>query len=168
MSNKFCLNISGGRKIRFEVFPEKATLTVANFKELVESNFFNGLCFHRVIPGFMIQGGGFSIENNEFKQKSCPPIKGEFKSNGIDNDLKHTAGTFSMARTRDKNSATSQFFICVADCHYLDGDYAAFGRVLDAESLAVAKEISELKTGRWMHFDDVPIEPVIIESITKL
>lgn len=168
MSNKFCLNISGDRKIRFEVFPEKAALTVANFKELVEKNFYNGLCFHRVIPGFMIQGGGFSIENNELVHRTCSPIKGEFRSNGVENDLKHTKGTFSMARTRDKNSASSQFFICVADCNYLDGEYAAFGRVLDNESLEAAIEISQLKTGKWMHFDDVPIEPVIIESITKL
>ncbi|KAI4453987.1 peptidyl-prolyl cis-trans isomerase cyp38 chloroplastic [Holotrichia oblita] len=168
MANQFCINVSGNRKINIEVYPQHAPVTVENFTKLVKSGFYSGLCFHRVIAGFMIQGGGFKIENGELNQKASANIRGEFTSNKVANELKHTTGTISMARARDKDSASSQFFICAADCAYLDGEYAAFGRATDENSLKNIKEISEADTGKWMHFDDVPVEPIIIESITEL
>ncbi|MCL2675905.1 MAG: peptidylprolyl isomerase [Firmicutes bacterium] len=168
MSDKYCINLNNGFKINIELFPDKAPVTVENFKRLAGEGFYTGLCFHRVIPSFMIQGGGFFIADGQLNQKQAPAIVGEFRSNQFDNDLKHTAGTISMARTRDKNSASSQFFICVADCAYLDGEYAAFGRVLDKESLDAAVAVSRVKTGMWMNMDDVPIQPVVIESVTEI
>lgn len=168
MSDKFCISLNNGLKINVQLFPDKAPVTVENFKRLAKKGFYEGLCFHRVIPGFMIQGGGFYLENGQLNQKGAETIMGEFSSNKFDNDLKHNPGVLSMARARDKNSASSQFFICVADCAYLDGEYAAFGAVLDKESLDVAIKISKVKTGRWMNLDDVPMDAVIITSVTEI
>ncbi|KAI4453898.1 endonuclease/exonuclease/phosphatase family domain-containing protein 1 [Holotrichia oblita] len=160
------IEFTNGKTINFELLPEVAPISVANFVELCEGNFYNGLCFHRVIPGFMIQGGGFVSQDGALVQKeSKKTIKGEFRSNGVENNLKHTAGVFSMARTMVKDSATSQFFICVADVPYLDGEYAAFGRVTDEESLKVAISISNVRTGSWKGYDDVPEKPVVIKNI---
>ncbi len=158
------IKFTDGKIIRLELFPEVAPITVENFLKLVNENFYNGLCFHRVIPGFMIQGGGFEMKDG-LEQKSAPTIKGEFLANGVNNDISHVAGVVSMARTNVKDSASSQFFICVADCTYLDGQYAAFGRVRDRQSLDNAIAISNVPTGRWMYHDDVPVEPVVIDSI---
>ena len=136
--SKVCFEFENGKKITAELYPEHAPETVANFIDLVKSGFYDGLCFHRVIPGFMIQGGGFVWEGG-LKQKSAPrTIKGEFAMNGIKNDLHHAPGVLSMARTMEPNSASSQFFICVEDVAYLDAQYAAFGKVVDEESLQVA------------------------------
>lgn len=133
-----------------------APITVENFVNLVESNFYDGLTFHRVIPGFMIQGGcpvgnGTGGPGHE--------IKGEFKSNGFDNPLKHSRGVLSMARAMDPNSAGSQFFIMVEDAPHLDGQYASFGQVL--EGMDVADKIVSVKRDAM----DKPLEPVVIESI---
>jgi len=160
------IRFTNGKKIKFELYPDIAPLSAANFVELAKAGFYDGLCFHRVIPNFMIQGGGFSSINGKLKEKkSGNKIKGEFKSNGVANDLKHTKGVFSMARTNVKDSATSQFFICVGDVPFLDGEYAAFGKAIDEDSIAVADAISVVKTTSWEHYDDVPVTPVEIQTI---
>lgn len=143
--------------IVIELEPELAPNTVKNFISLVKSSFYDGLVFHRVIPGFMIQGGdphGNGCGGPEFE------IYGEFKSNGFDNKLKHTRGVISMARGMDPNSAGSQFFIMVADAPHLDGDYAAFGQVISG--METVDEI--VSTAR--DFDDYPQVPVRMEQVT--
>ena len=111
-----------------ELYPDKAPKTVENFVNLVKSDFYNGLIFHRVIAGFMIQGGGY---DEQFEDRDTAPIRGEFRANGFaQNDLKHTRGVLSMARSSAMDSAGSQFFIMHADSDYLDGQYAGFGLVL--------------------------------------
>jgi len=160
------IRFTNGKKIDFELYPEVAPLSVENFIGLAASGFYDGLCFHRVIPGFMIQGGGFTAQNGKLAQKkSTRTVKGEFRSNGVENALLHTAGVLSMARTSVKDSATSQFFICVADVPYLDGEYAAFGKVADEESYRVAVQISEVRTGKWDMYENVPVQPIEIQRI---
>ena len=129
------IEMEDGGVMRGELYPEIAPETVANFEKLVNAGFYNGLIFHRVIPGFMIQGG-------------CPKgngtggpgwtIKGEFTKNGFENNLKHTKGVMSMARTPFPDSAGSQFFIMVADSPFLDGEYAAFGKIIEGQEVADA------------------------------
>ena len=146
-----------GGVIKAELYPEIAPNTVNNFVSLVEQGFYNGLIFHRVIPGFMIQGG-------------CPKgngtggpgyeIPGEFAANGFQNDLKHARGVLSMARAMDPDSAGSQFFIMHADAPHLDGQYAAFGQVL--EGMDVVDKIAATKTG-W---GDKPLSPQIMQKVT--
>ena len=144
-----------------ELYPEKAPKTVANFVRLAEENFFEGLIFHRVIKGFMIQGGGYT---EDMQDKDTESIKGEFKANGfVQNELKHTRGVLSMARTQDPNSGSSQFFIMHQDAPYLDAQYAGFGKV--TEGLDVVDKIASVKTGRMGWFDDVPKTPVVIEKM---
>lgn len=163
--SKVCFEFENGKKIIAELYPEHAPKTVENFIDLVKSGFYDGLCFHRVIPGFMIQGGGFSWEGG-LKQKTAPrTIKGEFAMNGIKNDLHHGPGVLSMARTMMPDSASSQFFICVDDVPHLDAQYAGFGKVIDEESLNNAVEISTVKTTSWGYFDDVPVEPVVMKKV---
>lgn len=110
------------------LMPEKAPITVENFQKLVQQQFYDGLIFHRIIKGFMIQGGD---PEGTGMGGSKETIKGEFSSNGVPNDLAHTRGTISMARTPMPNSASSQFFICHDDANFLDGEYAAFGRMVE-------------------------------------
>ena len=105
---KFEIEMENGKMMSGELYPDVAPITVKNFISLIEKNFYDGLIFHRVIPGFMIQGGGLDAQ---MKEKACPSIKGEFRSNGVQNDLLHTRGVLSMARTMVKDSASSQFFI---------------------------------------------------------
>ncbi|MBQ8426447.1 MAG: peptidylprolyl isomerase [Clostridia bacterium] len=163
--SKVCFEFENGKKIIAELYPEHAPKSVENFIDLVKSGFYDGLCFHRVIPGFMIQGGGFSWEGG-LKQKTAPrTIKGEFAMNGVKNDLHHGPGVLSMARTMMPDSASSQFFICVEDVPHLDAQYAAFGKVIDEESLNNAVEISTVKTTSWGYFDDVPVTPVIMKKV---
>ena len=160
------IRFTNGKKISFELYPDVAPLSVANFIQLAETGFYDGMCFHRVMPDFMIQGGGFLNHKGNLKeQKSKQVVKGEFSANGVKNDLAHHAGVFSMARTNVMDSATSQFFICVNDVHFLDGQYAAFGKVTDEESLNVAIAISKVKTQTIGHYADVPVQPVEIQTI---
>lgn len=169
MQNKVNVKITlaDGGEIRLELYPDAAPVSVQNFVSLAKMGYYDGLCFHRVIDGFMIQGGGFVQQKNALSPKSgAKTIRGEFASNGFDNPVKHTAGTISMARTQVKDSASSQFFICVADTPFLDGEYAAFGRVRDDESLKKAVSIGKVRTGSLGYYDDVPLEPVVIRSIT--
>ena len=154
---KIVIKLKDGRKMNATLDESAAPETVANFAKLVDEKFFDGLIFHRVIPGFMIQGGGMDAS-----------IKGEFASNGVKNPISHVPGVLSMARTQVKDSASSQFFVCVADCTFLDGEYAAFGKLDDKESLDVAISISTVRTGRYGYFDDVPLEPVVIDTIEKI
>ena len=128
MATKVKITMESGDAITLELYPEIAPITVENFVSLVKEGFYNGLIFHRVIAGYMIQGGdplgsGFG--------GSDKTIKGEFKLNGVENNLSHERGVISMARSQMPNSASSQFFICHADATFLDGQYAAFGRVID-------------------------------------
>lgn len=122
------IEMENGKEITLELYPETAPITVRNFLKLVGEGFYDGLIFHRVIPGFMIQGGdpeGTGMGGSKEK------IKGEFLSNGFKNDLKHTRGVISMARSAMPDSASSQFFIMHKDAPHLDGNYAAFGKVVD-------------------------------------
>ena len=144
-----------------ELYPDKAPKTVENFLGLVKSGFYSGLIFHRVISGFMIQGGGY---NEAFGETDAPAIKGEFAANGFpQNDLKHTRGVLSMARTNNPNSASSQFFIMHQNAPYLDRQYAGFGAVV--EGIEVVDKIAAVPTGRMGWFDDVPRVPVVIEKM---
>ena len=148
-------------EITAELYPDKAPLTVEIFLNLVKSDFFSGLIFHRVISGFMIQGGGY---DELFADKDAKSIKGEFASNGFpQNDLAHTRGVLSMARTSVPDSASSQFFIMHKDAPYLDRQYAGFGKVI--EGIEVVDKIAAVPTGRRGWFDDVPRTPVVIEKM---
>lgn len=165
MSNpKIKIKVKGYGTMTAELYPDKAPETVANFLRLVDEDFFAGLIFHRVIKGFMIQGGGY---DESFEPKDAPAIRGEFAANGcVTNDLRHTRGVLSMARTSDPNSASSQFFIMHADSPHLDGQYAAFGLVTDG--LDVIDRIASVKTGALNYYvQDVPREAVVIETIER-
>ena len=149
--------MENGGKIELELYPEHAPKTVANFEKLVKEGFYDGLTFHRVIPGFMIQGGdplGNGMGGSENK------IVGEFRSNGHQNPIRHTRGVISMARAFDKNSASSQFFIMHADAPHLDGQYAAFGKVISG--IEVVDEIAAIPTD----YSDRPKIAVRIKKAT--
>jgi peptidyl-prolyl cis-trans isomerase len=148
--------MDSGKVIRLELYPETAPITVENFLDLVKKGFYNGLTFHRIISGFMIQGG--DPDGNGMGGPGHS-IKGEFKSNGVDNPLKHEKGVISMARSMDPNSAGSQFFIMHEAAPHLDGQYAAFGKVI--EGLDVVDEIASVETG----FQDAPVDKVIMEKV---
>ena len=150
------ITMDSGKVIRLELYPETAPITVENFLDLVKKGFYNGLTFHRIISGFMIQGG--DPDGNGMGGPGHS-IKGEFKSNGVDNPLKHEKGVISMARSMDPNSAGSQFFIMHEAAPHLDGQYAAFGKVI--EGLDVVDEIASVETG----FQDTPVDKVIMEKV---
>ncbi|MCX7709249.1 MAG: peptidylprolyl isomerase [Clostridia bacterium] len=151
------IEMENGGILKVELYPDIAPNTVNNFISLVRKGFYDGIIFHRVIPGFMIQGG-------------CPEgtgtggpgysIKGEFSSNGFTNNLKHERGVISMARTMKPNSAGSQFFIMVKKSPHLDGEYAGFGRV--TEGMEVADKIVSVKTD----YNDKPLEPQRMKKVT--
>ncbi len=151
------ITMEDGSVIKAELYPEIAPQSVYNFISLIQKNFYDGLIFHRVIKGFMIQGG-------------CPEgvgtggpgyhIKGEFAQNGFENNLKHTAGVLSMARSMMPNSAGSQFFLMHKDAPHLDGAYAAFGKVI--EGMDVVNRIAEVAT----NYADKPLEPQVMKTIT--
>lgn len=151
------ITMGSGDVIKAELYPDIAPNTVNNFISLINKGYYNGLCFHRVIKGFMIQGG-------------CPDgtgtggpgysIRGEFSQNGFKNDLKHSEGVLSMARTMMPNSAGSQFFIMHKNSPHLDGAYAAFGKV--TEGIEAVNKIAECETD----FSDRPIDPQIMKTVT--
>jgi len=143
--------------IKAELYPEVAPITVENFVKLAGSGFYNGLTFHRIIPGFMIQGGdpeGTGMGGPGYS------IKGEFAANGVPNSLIHTRGVLSMARSMNPDSAGSQFFIMHEDAPHLDGQYAAFGKVI--EGIDVVDKVAAVKTD----YNDRPLEPVVIEIMS--
>ena len=151
------IKMSTGDVMKLELYPDVAPITVKNFVELCEKGFYNGLIFHRVINGFMIQGGdpeGTGMGGPGYS------IKGEFSSNGVENNLKHTAGVISMARSMDPDSAGSQFFIMHKDAPHLDGSYAAFGKII--EGMEVVNKIAETKTD-W---GDRPYENQVMETVS--
>lgn len=154
---KFTIKMKDGSAMKGELYEDKAPITVKNFEKLAKERFYDGLTFHRVIPGFMIQGG--CPEGNGTGGPGYS-IKGEFYSNGVENDLIHERGVLSMARTMDPNSAGSQFFIMVEAAPHLDGQYASFGRV--TEGLETADAIVSVKRD----MSDCPVDPQIIETIT--
>ncbi len=150
------ITMQNGKQIKIELYPEIAPKTVANFEKLVKEGFYNGLTFHRVIPGFMIQGGcplGTGTGGPGYQ------IQGEFAANGVKNDLKHVRGVISMARAMDPNSAGSQFFIMHMDAPHLDGQYAAFGKVI--EGMDVVDEIAAVETD----FADKPKTAQIMKTV---
>ena len=151
------IEMENGDVMKGELYPEVAPITVENFLKLIDEDFFAGLIFHRVIPGFMIQGGGYT---KDFKEKHCDSIKGEFKSNGVNNELKHTEGVLSMARTMIKDSASSQFFIMHKDSPHLDGSYAAFGKVI--EGIDVVDQIASVECN---HLDQ-PVIGQMMKSVS--
>lgn len=151
------IKLSDGSQIVLELYPAAAPNTVANFVELANSGYYNGLTFHRVISGFMIQGGD---PNGDGTGGPGYYIKGEFSDNGVKNYLSHRRGVLSMARGSGYDSAGSQFFIMHADANYLDGQYAAFGEVI--EGIEVVDAIAAAPTG----VNDKPFDDVVIESIT--
>ncbi|MEI7667790.1 MAG: peptidylprolyl isomerase [Erysipelotrichaceae bacterium] len=150
------LTLSNNQIITLELYPEVAPNTVANFIDLANKGFYDGLIFHRVIPGFMVQGG---CPKGEGTGNPGYSIKGEFSVNRFNNPLKHTRGVISMARSMDKDSAGCQFFIMVETAAHLDGQYAAFGRVI--EGLEYLDEIVQTPRNR----QDKPNTPQIIKSI---
>lgn len=152
----FEIEMADGHVMKGELYPEIAPITVDNFVKLCKEGFYDGLTFHRVIPGFMIQGGD-PLGNG--MGGSSQTIKGEFAANGVQNDLKHTRGVLSMARAMDPNSASSQFFIMHADAPHLDGQYAAFGKV--TEGLDEVDRIANVATD----FNDKPKEDVKMKTI---
>ena len=153
---KFIIKMKDGGEMKGELYPDIAPKTVENFVKLAEEGFYDGLIFHRVIPGFMIQGG---CPNGNGMGGPGYSIPGEFTANGFQNDLKHDRGVLSMARAMDPNSAGSQFFVMVENSPHLDGQYAAFGKV--TEGIEVADAIVSVKTD-W---SDKPLEDQVIETI---
>lgn len=151
------IEMQNGKKIYAELMPDVAPNTVNNFISLVQKGFYNGVIFHRVIPGFMIQGGdplGLGTGGPGYH------IKGEFRKNGFNNPLRHTRGVLSMARASHPDSAGSQFFIMQEDARHLDGDYAAFGKVI--EGMEVVDEIASVPTV----YPDRPIDEQRIKKVT--
>ena len=150
------ITMKSGDVIKLELFPEIAPTSVNNFISLVNKNFYDGLIFHRVIRGFMIQGG---CPNGTGMGGPGYSIKGEFAQNGFANDLKHTEGVLSMARAMHPDSAGSQFFIMHKNSPHLDGSYAAFGKVI--EGMEVVNKIAETATD----YSDRPLEPQVMETV---
>lgn len=151
------IEMENSKKIKLELYPDVAPITAANFEKLVKEGFYDGLIFHRVIEGFMIQGGdpeGTGMGGAKER------IKGEFAANGVKNDLKHTRGVISMARSQNPDSASSQFFIMHKDAPHLDGQYAAFGRVV--EGMEVVDEIACCETD----FRDRPVKVQRMKRVT--
>ena len=158
MSNPIVtLTLKSGESITLELYPKTAPVSVANFISLIQKGFYNGLTFHRVIPNFMIQGGcpqGTGVGGPGYR------IKGEFLGNGVYNDLKHTRGVLSMARSSHPDSAGSQFFIMHKDAPHLDGQYAAFGKVI--AGIEVVDHIASTPRGP----QDRPLQPVVIDNVS--
>lgn len=151
------INMKGGDVIKLELYPEIAPISVNNFISLINKHFYDGLIFHRVIRGFMIQGGcpdGTGMGGPGYS------IKGEFAQNGVQNTLKHTEGVLSMARAMHPDSAGSQFFIMHKNAPHLDGSYAAFGKVI--EGMDVVNKIAEAPTD----YNDRPLDAQVMESVT--
>ena len=157
--NKVEINIKDYGVIILELYEEVAPLTVKNFLKLVDEKFYDNLTFHRIIKGFMIQGGD-PLGNGTVGSKD--KIKGEFSANGFNNPLHHERGVISMARTYEPNSASSQFFIMHEDCYSLDGEYAAFGKVI--KGIEIVDKVASVKTDS----NDKPLNNVIILSIRRL
>ena len=156
---KIRIIMENNKEMEAELYPDVAPETVENFVNLINQRFYDGIIFHRVISGFMIQGGDPTGTGRGGSKKT---IRGEFRSNGFENNLKHTRGVLSMARTMDPNSASSQFFIMHQDAPHLDGQYAAFGKV--TKGIEVVDEIADVETD----YMDKPLKPQRIKTIEIL
>ena len=155
---KINIKVKGFGTMSAELYPDKAPKTVENFLKLANEKFFDGLIFHRVIKGFMIQGGGY---DESMTDKDADAIKGEFRANGfMQNDLKHTRGVLSMARTSDPNSASSQFFVMHQDAPHLDAQYAGFGKLTDG--FDVLDRIAGVAT----NWSDKPLKAQRMKTVT--
>lgn len=153
-TNNILINVNNDKKIIVELYPDIAPISVKNFQKLVESDFYNDIIFHRVVKNFVIQAGdGTSLG------RDSNTIKGEFKSNGVNNNLSHEKGVLSMARASDKNSASTQFFIMLEDNKNLDGEYAGFGRVIAGMNTVL--EIGNVLTDN----NDKPIKDIKINNM---
>ena len=157
MNPTVTFEMEDGKTFTAELYPETAPNTVANFVTLIQSGFYDGLIFHRVIPGFMIQGGD---PNGTGTGGPGYAIKGEFAANGVNNPLKHTRGVLSMARSMMKDSAGSQFFVMHKDAPHLDGQYAAFGKV--TQGMETVDEIATTRTGA----QDRPVTPQRLKKVS--
>ena len=157
-------------KIDLELYPDKAPITVKNFLSLVDRKYYDAVVLLRITKDFTIQTGGYYVlDDSLYEKENVPSIKGEFSANGVPNDLLHTAGVISMARTNIKDSASSQFFICSVDTPHLDGQYAAFGKVIDSDSMNEVIKISKIPTTSYgMAFQDFPRIIVSIKTIERL
>lgn len=151
------ITMENGDVMKLELYPDIAPISVNNFISLIQKNFYDGLIFHRVIKGFMLQGGDPDGNGTGGPGYS---IKGEFASNGVENDLKHTEGVLSMARSMHPNSAGSQFFIMHKKAPHLDGSYAAFGKII--EGMDVVNKIAETATD----YNDRPLETQTMKTVT--
>lgn len=151
------ITMENGDVMKAELYPEIAPITVENFVNLVKDGFYDGLTFHRIINGFMIQGG---CPLGTGTGGPVPTIKGEFSQNGVINNLKHTPGVLSMARSMMPDSAGSQFFIMHKAAPHLDGQYAAFGKII--EGMDVVNKIAEVATD----YSDKPLEPQVMKTVT--
>lgn len=161
MSDKVKVTMENGKEFVIELYPEFAPITVENFLSLVKEGFYDGLTFHRVIDGFMAQGG---CPDGNGTGGSSKNIKGEFSGNGVNNTLSHTKGVISMARSMNPNSASSQFFICYGDCTFLDGQYAAFGKVISG--METVEDF--LTVERKMGMDGAPscpTTPIVMKTV---
>lgn len=164
-SAKIAITVKDYGTMVLELYPDKAPITVANFLKYVDDGFYDGLTFHRIYSGFMIQGGdpkGDGTGSGKFGG-----IKGEFSSNGVANDISHKRGVISMARSNDPNSASSQFFICHADSESLDGKYAAFGMLVEGFDVLDAIASTEVAYNVFGE-KSAPLTPPVIESITRV
>lgn len=172
------ITLASGEEIKLELFPDVAPISVQNFLQYVNDGFYNNTVFHRVIADFMIQGGAYTFADGTMRQKEGvrEQIIGEFAENGITNNLKHTAGVISMARTAVNNSASSQFFICTdmpkEQADYLDGKYAAFGKVTNSASLNVVRRLAAAETTTYYDdnsgvFEDFPVQTIRIVSVVQ-
>lgn len=159
-AKKVEFTMTDGQKFVMEVYPKVAPITVDNFLSLVEEGFYDGLTFHRIIDGFMAQGGAFDPVNQS--NDPAAKIKGEFSSNGVENNLSHRRGVVSMARTNIPDSASSQFFICYGDASYLDGEYAAFGYVTEG------METVDSFLSAGTDVNDMPLKEVKIERAVRI
>lgn len=174
------LELSNGDSIRLELYPDVAPISVVNFMKYVKDGFYDGVVFHRIIKGFMIQTGGFEEKDGRISQKTAtyPAIKGEFAANGVTNNLSHTRGVLSMARTSAYDTATSQIFICseitAQNTRGLNGSYAAFGKVIDEESMQAVSKLEKVETAQKTLYygsvaqtsSDVPVDTVYIKKAT--
>lgn len=162
MADKVKVTMENGKEFVIELYPKYAPITAENFLSLVKEGFYDGLTFHRVIDGFMAQGGDPDGNGTGGSGKS---IKGEFSGNGVNNTLSHTKGVISMARSGKPNSASSQFFICYGDCSFLDGQYAAFGKVVSG--METVEDF--LTADRKMGMDGAlscPVTPIVMKTVS--
>ena len=163
------IELTNGKKIKLRLDGASAPKSAEQFVKLAKQNYYDGTIFHRIIDNFMIQTGGYKLEDKTLSElPKVDAIEGEFASNGYKgNNITHELGVISMARTMDKNSATSQFFICSATCPWLDGEYAAFGKTVDEESNQAVLEVSKMPTcAPHPMFTDFPVEEIGIKTVT--